>query len=333
MPPVAIGRRRKRSTRINRFPKDLFIVFSLAAVASFFIVRRWNHNVVVERLETKHSFHGSTKLIVLLGERHSGTTYLDRILTHAFFPEYSISKNTYRPLLNFSGCSPDGRPFQSETCVPVLHFKHMFRHSFLSDEEMAELRSRSEILWILAVRNPCNWADGMYREPWGLCGSALTETQCQGFYTAPKLPQKALNGATRLQFLESLEWWDGDEFRNKLNERSQENKTDSVYKNGLFELRKHKLLIMRQLMHAVGPYRYKVVHLADVEKSPELFVKNIANEFGLQRNIKEKLKPSDKQHEIKCFNEDEMHAVEKKIDWKLEEKFGFTLSDCHACID
>jgi len=335
MTPVAGHKMKKCLGEMNKIQSYIIIVFSIAILALLFIAGYWGNIVGVERLETKHSFHdSSTKLIVILGERHSGTKYLDKILTNAFFPRYSIAKNAYRPLFNFSGCSPDDIPFQSETCVPVLQFKHMFRHSFLSDEEMAELRSRSEILWILAVRNPCNWADGMYREPWGLCGSFLNVTQCEGFYSDPKMAQKSLNGTTRLQFLKNLEWWDGPQLRNELNERNWNNNSDSVYKNGVFELRRHKLLIMRQLIHAVGPYRYKLVHLADIEKSPELFVKNIANEFGLQTNsAKEKLKASDKQHQIKCFNEDEIHAVGEKIDWELEEKFGFTLSDCHACKD
>ena len=69
----------------------------------------------------------------------------------------------------FSGCSPDAHAKQTWSFIPVLEFKHMFRHSLLSETEIDELKLHTDSLWILAVRSPCDWADAMFRKPWHLC--------------------------------------------------------------------------------------------------------------------------------------------------------------------
>jgi len=45
---------------------------------------------------------------------------------------------------------------------------------------------------------------------------------------------------------------------------------DFMYKN-IFKLRKHKLMIMRQIMDTV-PRNVKIVRLHELEKSPEIFI-------------------------------------------------------------
>ena len=41
--------------------------------------------------------------------------------------------------------------------IPVLMHKHMFRHDLLNETELAEIEARTDILWILVVRSPCDW--------------------------------------------------------------------------------------------------------------------------------------------------------------------------------
>lgn len=39
--------------------------------------------------------------------------------------------------------------------IPVLLHKHMFRHHLLNRTELAEISRRTDILWLFAVRSPC----------------------------------------------------------------------------------------------------------------------------------------------------------------------------------
>jgi hypothetical protein len=41
--------------------------------------------------------------------------------------------------------------------IPVLLHKHMFRHDLLNETELAEIKARTDILWVLVVRSPCDW--------------------------------------------------------------------------------------------------------------------------------------------------------------------------------
>ena len=45
----------------------------------------------------------------------------------------------------------------------------MFRHSLLNETELAMVAQRTDILWLLVVRSPCEWAEAMKRVPWHMC--------------------------------------------------------------------------------------------------------------------------------------------------------------------
>lgn len=76
-----------------------------------------------------------------LGERNSGTTYVSETLAEAFDPPNTMGSKLER--------------FASG--IPVLMHKHMFRHDLLNETELAEIEARTDILWILVVRSPCDW--------------------------------------------------------------------------------------------------------------------------------------------------------------------------------
>lgn len=79
----------------------------------------------------------------LLGERNSGTTFVSKTLAEAF------------PLPHDFGLDSDADQFAID--IPVFLHKHMFRHELLNDAELSEIKSRSDILWIMVVRSPCDW--------------------------------------------------------------------------------------------------------------------------------------------------------------------------------
>ena len=104
--------------------------------------------------------------IYVLGERNSGTNYAAATLRKAFKPP-----NEVEPALKHEYFSAD---------IPVLKHKHMFRHTLLNETELAEIANRTDILWILVVRSPCEWAEAMKRLPWHVCMPNDITSECPG---------------------------------------------------------------------------------------------------------------------------------------------------------
>jgi len=132
--------------------------------------------------------------IYLLGERNSGTTFVSNTLANGFEPPNTIGS--------------DLEKFSSD--VPVLLHKHMFRHDLLNQDEIDEIRGRDDILWIMVVRSPCDWAEGMFRKPYHFCSPKKPE-MC-GPKSDPKkkiwLNQNHMLGIKLLEFFTTVEWSD-----------------------------------------------------------------------------------------------------------------------------
>ncbi|KAL3800762.1 hypothetical protein ACHAW5_002476 [Stephanodiscus triporus] len=193
--------------------------------------------------------------IYLLGERNSGTNYAAGVLRDAFDPPNAVD-----------GSSRVHEYFSSD--VPVLRHKHMFRHSLLSEIELREIRRRTDALWILVVRRPCDWAEAMKRAPWHLCMPRDISSECPGAEFVGFEHFEQLRNYTLAEFF-GMEWGDWPEstnFRN-LSFVSEE----FTYRN-IFHLRRHKLKLMTQIVDAV-PRNVKIVRLNELELSPEMFIK------------------------------------------------------------
>ena len=139
--------------------------------------------------------------IYLLGERNSGTNYVEEALFRAFRSYSRWNSDTkidlnqkkkqnvqefLRQGRNLPGKRPRvkrkklANPFSND--IPVFQSKHMFRQTLLNETEYQTLvqyfrghsnndnqpRS-SRALFVLVVRSPCEWADAMRRKPWHLC--------------------------------------------------------------------------------------------------------------------------------------------------------------------
>ncbi|KAL3808244.1 hypothetical protein ACHAXA_006520 [Cyclostephanos tholiformis] len=189
-----------------------------------------------------------------LSERNSGTNYAAGILSDAFDPPNHVDDEHTHEY------------FSSE--IPVLRHKHMFRHSPLSKTELDEIRNRMDVLWVLAVRRPCDWAEAMKRLPYHMCMPNDIGSECPGSEFVGFEHQLELRNYTLAEFF-NMKWGDWPEssnFRN-LSFVSRE----FTYRN-VFQLRRHKLGIMKQIMDAV-PRNVKIVRLHELELSPEMFVK------------------------------------------------------------
>ena len=191
--------------------------------------------------------------IYLLGERNSGTNYAASILKKAFIPPNHMDPSRLH------------EAFSSD--IPILRHKHMFRHTLLNETELNEISRRTDILWILVVRRPCDWADAMKRLPWHMCNTTNIASDCPGTKLVGFEHSKTLTKYSFAEFME-LEWGDWPESSN-LRNLSFVSK-DFVYRN-VFELRRHKLQLMKQIVDMV-PRNIKIVRLHELELSPELFL-------------------------------------------------------------
>jgi len=245
--------------------------------------------------------------IRLLGERNSGTNYIESVLSAALETRYASTKNNLSP---FSGGDPN-----------FLSFKHMFRQSDLTPSELQVLiDDYRHVLWIMAVRNPCDWADGMYRKPWHMCPS-IDPSECPDTYIG--LNRTHLEHVSREEFF-TLPWNDWKE---------KEYKQESFSYSNVFALRRRKLHFMTQVM-SVAPDRVKIVHFKSVEKAPRLFSDNLATEFNLTISaeyLKNQMEQTTHLHKSTCLTSGEWEIAQKHIDWELEATFGFNRLDCHKC--
>lgn len=277
----------------------------------------------------RENYNSRTSLsnIYLLGERNSGTTYVSDTLVKAFNPPNDLgSKAEY-----FSAG------------IPVLLYKHMFRHDLLNATELAEIKDQDDILWVMVVRSPCDWAEAMMRKPYHFCPRKHPE-RCGPGTDVLWLNHNNIAGVNLHGFFTTVEWTDWAEsthfMRNEAMENGQRKKVDlySISKPGanytypnVFALRRHKLKLMKQILDVV-PHNVKFVRLNEFERGPGLFIDNTVKEFDLKVKANyTKPPPSIYSHTTTCLTPDEWTAAQNEIDWKLEAEFGFSPHDCRMC--
>lgn len=268
--------------------------------------------------------------IYLLGERNSGTTFVSNTLAKAFDSPNKLGNKAEL----FSAGIPGG-----------LLYKHMFRHDLLNPTELAEIKRRDDILWIMVVRSPCDWAEAMFRKPYHLCPKKEKHPENCGPNTSTIwMNHNNLAGTQLVDFFTTFQWSDWAESTHFMRNEAVENGTvinidqysiskpgpDYTYPN-VFAMRRHKLQLMQQILHAV-PHNVKFVRLNEFERGPGLFIDNIAKEFNLEVKTEyEKPAPSDFSHTTQCLTPDEWKAAQNEIDWQLEAEFGFSPHDCRMC--
>jgi hypothetical protein len=101
-------------------------------------------------------------------------------------------------------------------------------------------------------------------------------------------------------------------------------------KTELFELRRHKLSVMSQLMNAVYPSRVVFAHLKSIEADSERFIQDIVKAVGLELSSNQ-LQESASEHSLLSLLQEEYAIAQQEIDWEMESRFGFTPFDCRTC--
>lgn len=171
-------------------------------------------------LDIKNEVWDPPTKIVVWGEHASGAAYAAKVLGEAF----GSSQTT-------------------------LH-EHLFRHDLFHQDELNDIANKTDILWIMAVRSPCDWADALIR----LQSSELSGT----------------NGGRVLSAEEyyRMPWadWGGTDVSDPDGPDQS-----SKYHEDIFKLRMHKLTMMTQIMTLV-PRHVKILRLNEFERNPHVLV-------------------------------------------------------------
>ena len=85
----------------------------------------------------------------------------------------------------------------------------------------------------------------MLRKPWQLCDPNLAPQKCEGAYIG--INKAVVSNMTREYFFSQLPWWENAEARFS-------NNGEFMYPGGVFQLRAHKLQIMKQVMDIFRPH-------------------------------------------------------------------------------
>lgn len=250
---------------------------------------------VTHALPKKH-----IRQLYLLGERNSGTNFIERTL-HATL-DHSYGRGGNYPLAQK---------------IPVFKFKHMWttykgRFSNLTKGEIQKLAQNHTALYILVVRNPCDWIDGMYRHPWHLC--PIEKDFCKSHPYTGQAKQFVKNKSLS-EFMTSP-WHD-------YMDKSQ------GFAN-IFELRKVKLGFMIQLQKHL-PHNTAVLHLKNFELNPISTVDQLVKRFSLKKQKMSTKREKVKVHKPLCLTQSEWKIAEQGLDWEAEKLFGFTPADCYTC--
>lgn len=274
-----------------------------------------DHTTIADHNKTT----ASIQKIHILGERNSGTKYIGNLLRAAFGSRYSTASNGPKhELADFTT--------EYERNIPIYRFKHMFRHDLLNATEEAEVEKMTQTLWLLVVRNPCDWIDAMYRLPWHLCPQGKIDW-CRRQSKVDRIGQTLR--MSRKDFMQ-VNWTDWNEVKRLPLDRNVE---DYSY-HKIFALRTHKLRLMMQLIK-LHPHNIQVVHLNDVAKRSEVFIQELVDTFGLE--LYPRFNTSfPRRSQVKtsiCLPEKEWAIAQKEIDWELEAFFGFSQLDCRMCLD
>ena len=284
-----------------------------------------NHNMQ-QHTTTKFLDIRPPKSIYVLGERNSGTNYVSGTLRSAFDPPNAVDTQKTHEY------------FASD--IPILKHKHMLRHSLLTHHELQQIKQRTDIVWLLVVRRPCDWAEAMKRMPYHMCNPTNISLDCGGPGNTELvgLDHKRLlrTNYTLAQYftLPFGDWTESTNYRN-LSIAPDDNigtTKFTPYRN-VFHLRKHKLEIMKQIIDTV-PRNVKIVRLHELELSPEMFIMNIVQQYNLPLKEDYQLRqPSTKKHVEQCLSYEEWSIAQREIDWDMESYFGYTPLDCHLCYD
>jgi hypothetical protein len=165
---------------------------------------------------------------------------------------------------------------------------------------------------MMAVRNPCDWAEGMFRKPHHRCA----DDGCPHPWEKVEMIH---NTGTLAEF-----------FRKKWTENTH-GELDVEFRD-VFELRRVKLELMRRLRQRFA--HVHIVKMHEFEADPNFYLEHVAQKFNLvYADDRPALKrPTLRRHSVTCYTETEWEIAVEKIDWDEEAEWGYISRDCNLCL-
>ncbi len=223
----------------------------------------------------------------------------------------------------------------------TLH-PHIYRHDLLDADELRDIASRTDVLWVMAVSSPCSWADAAI---------AIQKKSCE----EGDLPteQCTVHEFAKVADYYRIPWYDESPPDSEGTDESQDDNKDTIIEsipaqdeqyNDIFDMRQQKLLLLKQIMDAV-PRHVKILRL-NFELNPDVFINDLVKEYQFKLRKKYKPQPPRVDPELKIQrvnansqNDDRFACIEyikwieaqQRIDWTLEGYFGHNSLDCRLC--
>ena len=225
--------------------------------------------------------------IVVLGERASGVDDIVSVLHNAFD-------------------------------VDVKRHKHISRKSMLDETELKAISSRKDILWIVPLQSPCQWAESML---------LLKRSVCEKNSILQNHGLQSCEGEDDSYRFKWEDWRDAQMGEEII---PPDKEATIAYKN-MFEMRRQNLLIAQQIMMLI-PRHVKVVRLGEFELNPNALVKDLEKEYQFTLKIDYKsIAIGADSNSLLCMSQTKWKEAQTLIDWEVEGYFGHHSLDCHLC--
>jgi hypothetical protein len=226
--------------------------------------------------------------VVVLGERESGVDHVVEVIDSAF--QLDVSKHP-----------------------------HITRQTQLTEAELKHISSQTDILWIIVVRTPCEWAESMLQLKRDVCEKNNV------------LQNKGLKSCNVDQDSYNFQWDDWLDVGHDVEEIIPTEKGTTMKHQHIFEMRRQNLLILQQFMELI-PRHVKIVRYGEFELNPNALVKDLEKEYNFTLN-KDHIPITMNANSTPslCMNYNKWKEAQNLIDWTVEGYFGHHSLDCHLC--
>jgi len=229
--------------------------------------------------------------VQIYGEMHSGTNYLEMLLTKNF-PNIAV----------YSGLSPQKRIF-SQKHFPAWFTKPLSYHRSLGiDDRYWTLDGSEETLFIVIVRDPYHWIRALYKRPYHI-------RQARTFSAFIK---------REVQFKIS---------KDRINAMDLNPETGKFFSNPL-KMRSAKLANIHHLPKKVDHCLF--INYEGLRDHPKQVLNEIAQTYNVAKNSEfvpiKTYKSTEKVYTCSRYfpiSEKDLTFINSQIDWSIEEKFGY----------
>lgn len=214
----------------------------------------------------------------------------------------------------------------------VSRHKHIHRDSLLNNDEIQRVMASQsdDILWVIVVRSPCEWAEAMIQLQQRVC------IENAMFQNRGDSQSSCDEGVLRDSY--HYEWKDWRDVERGEEIITADNKRDGarIAHSTIFDMRRMNLLITQQIIRYINPRHVKIVRTNEFVLNPKALVKDLNKEYNFEtrEGSYNTITPSvDDVAPSLCMSHTKWREAQSFIDWEIESYFGHHPLDCHLCHD